>query len=452
MTLRSLRLLFALVTLAYAVVTPPFAVPDEQAHWAKAAQLATLSYPNVHHFDQSYALLPADLAVVPSYGLPREDPGVVPNYRAADIARAWQAPSRGGQALATLLNIAAYPPVLYAPQALGILVARAAGLPALGQFYAARMANAAFGIAMVLGALALLPYGRRAVQMIACMPMLGALLASASSDGAIIALAFMAIALALRGAAALPSPWPGRAPVLVLPLLALAKGGLYLPLGLAGLADARNRTPPRLLRLAATLLLAAGAAAAWMEASQGDIGIQRFINRHTLEHASAAGIGPQLGFILGHPLSFVAALAHEIAERLPVYVVGAIGRFGWNALMMPAQDYALAVMVLLGGVLVTAPGEPIPTPGQRLWWVGLGLVVALLIETALYLTATGLGADYVEGVQGRYFIPVLPLFALAARFRPPAAAGRIVDAALPWAAAVLMLGGIATVGFGFWRE
>ena len=44
---------------------------------------------------------------------------------------------------------------------------------------------------------------------------------------------------------------------------------------------------------------------------------------------------------------------------------------------------------------------------QRLWWLAVAGGVAVLIETAMYLTGTPPGADFIQGTQGRYFLPIL---------------------------------------------
>jgi hypothetical protein len=88
---------------------------------------------------------------------------------------------------------------------------------------------------------------------------------------------------------------------------------------------------------------------------------------------------------------------------------------------------------------------------QRALWLGIAAVVFILVHLALYMVATAVAEGYVEGVQGRHFIPVLPLLALALRLRTGAAIGRLVDAILPWSAALLMAGGLATVTASFWQ-
>jgi uncharacterized membrane protein len=43
---------------------------------------------------------------------------------------------------------------------------------------------------------------------------------------------------------------------------------------------------------------------------------------------------------------------------------------------------------------------------------GSAIATVLLLSTTLYLTYTPVGLNKIEGIQGRYFIPLLPLFIL----------------------------------------
>ncbi|RUT27023.1 hypothetical protein C0V97_02025 [Asaia sp. W19] len=86
-----------------------------------------------------------------------------------------------------------------------------------------------------------------------------------------------------------------------------------------------------------------------------------------------------------------------------------IGVLGWIDVVLPAWFYDLTALVLIA-VLVSG------------WRAGLDarsllnssfitLILAgsiFLIFLLEYITFTPVGADYVFGVQGRYFIPLLP--------------------------------------------
>jgi uncharacterized membrane protein len=120
-----------------------------------------------------------------------------------------------------------------------------------------------------------------------------------------------------------------------------------------------------------------------------------------------SGIG-QTQFIASHPLGFVQVLVRTLARDGGVYIRQGIGVLGWLNLPLPTWLYVTAISAFLLGALMPADSQSLP------WWILVWaalLVVAsaVLVEIALYIAWTGVGAAVIEGVQGRYFLPMLPL-------------------------------------------
>lgn len=346
------------VALLYVFVTPPFAVHDEANHFFKAYQLSLgVVFNRAEGGD-----LPAFVGALAREEFPPEAAGELPRYHVPDLVRAWNAPSVAEPRFTAFSNIANYSPTLYAAQALGILLARAAGLPPLGQFYAGRLLNALVGVSLVVAAIAVMPLGRPVLMAVASLPMAANQLGSLSADATIIGLSFLGLACGLRYLRPhAPGRWGIGWPVL-LTVLALAKG-VYVPLALAGLscrgaaADARVRAWRRAW-LAVSLGVAVVVTAAWMAANRGNFVRQAFVGRRSLRHMVAALPGEQLAYVAGHPMAFVHAVAGSFVERLPVYGIDAIGRFGWFTILLPLPLYGLAAAILVGAVIASTGGPP----------------------------------------------------------------------------------------------
>ncbi len=396
-----LRLVIAVAAFLYVFITPPFQVPDETQHFLKAYQLSLgrlLCIPGDGTMGDN---LPASIGALISVDFPLETAGQQRLYRLGDIAAGWRRPlDPGDTAFAAFPNIASYAPTLYAPQALGIVLGRAVGLPPLGLFYAARLVNALVGIGLILTAIAIIPFGKPVFWALAALPTVLYQTASASPDSTIIGLGFLATALTLRGGAAL-------FPVTI--LLGLAKG-IYLPLILAGQGWSLRLKDRRLWLIAGSGIAAALIFAGWMIYSGGTQMPFHVVSRKTLLDEPTADLGAQLHVILSRPFFYLRVLASSFIERAPVYVLQIAGRFGWNAILMPLAVYGLAACVLALSLFM--PGIT-PLPGQRIRWLAIVIAGTVLIETALYLSGTPLAADYIQGTQGRYFIPFLPLAGLA---------------------------------------
>jgi len=130
-----------------------------------------------------------------------------------------------------------------------------------------------------------------------------------------------------------------------------------------------------------------------------------------------------------------------------------VGVLGWLDTPLPAQIHflwwvALALALLAESARRTrwwgAPG--------RLWILFVALLCASVIHLIFSVIYTQPGLTYVEGVQGRYLFPLLPLlvFVVGIRFRSlrPAAPGlRALSMLL---VGVLLLGTLARLYHRYW--
>ncbi|WP_158295546.1 DUF2142 domain-containing protein [Crenalkalicoccus roseus] len=451
--LRPLCWLFALMAVLYCAVTPPFQAPDEPFHFFKAYQVSMGNMVSVAAEGGLGHVLPRAVVDLAEQRFPLPDPQAAYRYDPAAVLAAWeQGGGYGEPVFVSFPNMAPYAPSMYAPQALGIALGRALGLPPIGLFYLGRLANALAGVLLILGAVALIPFGKGVLLAFAAMPTTQAQLGSLSADSTIIGLGFLVTALAMRAVAALPLP---RGEALLSPLavvaLALAKG-VYWPIAAAAFAPFRGRFGPRQWLMAGGILLGCAAFLAWLAYGRGAEIQFSIVSRKTLQPEMTARPAEQFALILAAPLHYAQILVTSVVERLPVYVVQVIGRFGWNAILLPLPLYLLAFAVI--GLGLVAPYGPTarPRPLQRAWWLAIGLGLLVLVETALYLSGTPLGADYIQGTQGRYLLPFLPLVGLALLLPLGAGsrAGRVANALLPAGAAALMLLGMAVAAHAFW--
>lgn len=183
----------------------------------------------------------------------------------------------------------------------------------------------------------------------------------------------------------------------------------------------------------------------WMKMSGGSQALYSIMSRKTGETMTTAPLAAQLAVILADPNAYVRLLGTSVMERAPVYALQIVGRFGWNAILLPLAAYPLALL-MVGAAVLSGSGMRIGMK-QRLWWLLVAAGCALLIETAMYLTGTPLAADYIQGTQGRYFLPLLPLALLAIMPETGVHGARTVLAAT---AVLLLLIGMASAFDSFW--
>jgi uncharacterized membrane protein len=143
---------------------------------------------------------------------------------------------------------------------------------------------------------------------------------------------------------------------------------------------------------------------------------------------NGANAAAQITHILLHPFAVVPISWRTLTQFSANYFNEFIGVLGWLDTELPRWFVRGAGLALIASFL----GVCASTPGPRSW---LPLAIAALgagaVFGAMYLTWTRPLAPFVDGVQGRYFIPMAPLVALAVPVAP-----RIIRPVLPWISVV----------------
>jgi uncharacterized membrane protein len=404
--------LYGLVaTILLAINMPPFQNPDEPAQLLRAAQLADGSLVGTrmpvtdqegHQFFQGgglsdpavrQALLPFDpLVGHPDQKAQRER--YTPQVRWSD-----------SRTMTTFPNTAMYPPFFYIPSALGVLLGRMAGATIVQSLVLSRLLT---GVATVaVAAVAITSSGAAAIWIFAIMtlPMSLALIASPAPDALILGFSALAVALMLRWQLQPAGPNPGTLAWLTvsLCLVAMARppyASLMLPL----LALPRITWGRRILASAAVIVCVGLWVAITAATTMSNVG--------AVVHADAAR---QLTLLVADPFRILPLAVSTLRHYWRGYVASFIGILGWLDTEL-SPGYRIAAMAMLATAAVAAAS------GLRRGSGGassrLLIAIAILIGVASifvgqYLTWTAPGNDKIEGVQGRYFLPLaLPVAAL----------------------------------------
>jgi uncharacterized membrane protein len=126
------------------------------------------------------------------------------------------------------------------------------------------------------------------------------------------------------------------------------------------------------------------------------------------EGVSVAG---QFDHLLAHPFSLPAAMAYTASARGMEVLRSAVGIMGWVDTPMPPWYFWAAAIVL--AFAVVAPGNRGAWPRPALLAMVTIIAFVMALCGALYVSWTPVAAQRIEGLQGRYFLPILPLLAWA---------------------------------------
>jgi uncharacterized membrane protein len=391
-----------LALLAMVFVTPPFQVPDEAQHFFRAYQVSEGGVLPEVADGRAGGHLPAALPALATHFLgPVLLHGDRP-VRATPLAGTLAAPviplNTGTRIFVDFAGY--YAPLAYAGQAVAIKIGRMAGAGTLTLFYLARVSNALCALAVLYAALRLLPYGRELVAFIALLPMALSLYASCSPDAMIISTAFLFTALVLNRITA--GVWSAGDSVIAIVCATTfcAIKPVYAPLLMLGFSSLFYSVKRGAVLWQQALVLAASlvGSVTWLHITAPAMVFVR----------TGTDVAAQLSYILHAPLVYVIAILHTLRWN-GFFYDQFVGVLGWLSVPLPMAAYVLPPLALLA-----AWGGQERLPRRHvmpLTSFGLAIVAAstLLLMTALYLTWTPVGGFVVEGIQGRYFLPLAPL-------------------------------------------
>jgi uncharacterized membrane protein len=131
----------------------------------------------------------------------------------------------------------------------------------------------------------------------------------------------------------------------------------------------------------------------------------------------------QMSFVLENPLRFLAVSLRTLDVHGEALLNDMVQVLGWNLYYLNATFY-YAVIFAAGAVCYYAAERDVAVPGRAL----LPLLVALVLTVtalfiSLYLVWSPVGADVITGLQGRYFVGLLP-FAVFGACQAAVAIGR----------------------------
>lgn len=308
-------------------------------------------------------------------------------------------------------------PVAYLPQALGISLARILHLNSIWLAYMGRLFNLLFFVAITTLAMRRLPFGKEVLFGTAILPMTLHLSASFSYDVMIMGCFFYFTAVCLDLAYGKEKA-EGK-DVVVLALLMAAAGPCKMIygvlMGLCLLIPVKKFGGWKKWLLAAVIV--AGAWVAAMIVINSRL-IADFATASDQVVGWADEEGYSFAFLLHNPGKIFKMFYQTILWQTETYHLTMIGAYLGNIDQGLDVPYVLVVFFTFGliALALRKPGESLTiTGGQRVWiFVVCGACVAAAFGSML-LAWTPVSSRVISGVQGRYFLPFLPVFLMACK-------------------------------------
>lgn len=306
-------------------------------------------------------------------------------------------------------------PFGYLMPAVGITLARLLGLNSLCLMYLGRLMNLVFFAVVSYFAMKRLPFGKEVLFGVCLLPMTLHLAASFSYDVLLLAGLFYFTAHCLY--LAYQAERVRAVDVLILALVMAVAGPckmVYAPLmGLCLLIPVRKFGGKGKWLLSAVCVAGAWAVAMILVNSQ-TVASYATETENYISWAEEAGF--TLGMLVHQPVKLIQMFYNTLVWQAEHWHLTAIGAYLGNVDLVLDVPY-LVILLLTGCLLMLAfrkPGESLVlTGGKRLWIWFLCAACAGATMFSMLLAWTPISSNIICGVQGRYFLPFLPILLLS---------------------------------------
>ena len=391
------------VGMMYAFLMKPGAIPDEAAHYR-----TTYAYSNVllGKSDEVRADIWMDDV---DYEFYRTTWTIRPTstvYR--DFQTGFLRREPRGEMINTKRWPIKAPAYLYSGSIIGMSVGRVLGFNGLTVFYLGRFFNVLLFAGLAFWAMKKLPFYKMSLFALCLFPMTAHLIGGFSYDGMILAISLVLVAHIMNMTFGKEKHNKLKEMIVITIasiLLGGSKGGAYMPLlCLVFLIPVRYfKDKKQKMMFGGTVAICAMLMFMFTVASSVGSSIGS-----TVDRASAPPYN--VGWILANPMQFIQLLSNTLAVQ---------GEFLFNSLIgkdLSWFNIPISLVLVLGflGVFGIScvyvrehPVTPLLQPKQKIGSSVVLLVSVAMIVAGMMFSWTPMGTPYIEGTQGRYFLPLL---------------------------------------------
>lgn len=413
--------LFAVLVLGgmYMFVLPPLSAPDEIAHFSSAYAISNQMLGMERTDEYGFVLMRKEDEFLQNIelaegGQARESLGRVLTedtwQKIVDRATPLFVADEQKVMVSSVNGQNHTTPVSYLAPAIGITLGRLLGVNCIVLAFLGRFTNLLFYAAMVYGAVKVLPFGKMVLFGVSVLPMALHLAASYSYDTFLMGMCFFFGSYCLHLAYVKPEvTWKD---VLLLAVLAAAFGPCKMVyavmMGFALLIPVKKFGDWKKWTVSAAAVLAAFCAAMIL------------VNRATITNYAvstdtyvewAAEPAYSFSWVLHNPVGFARVMYDSLVHLGDEWTLQLFGSMLGN--LDPVLSVPFAVILGMAVCLVLLSlrnaGEALYMKGwQKAWICVLAFGCLLGLMGAMLIAWTPLSSPVVEGVQGRYLIPVIP--------------------------------------------
>lgn len=302
-------------------------------------------------------------------------------------------------------------PLGYVASGLGIAIARLLHLGTLPTFYMGRIFNAALFILLVYLAIRIIPVGKETLLVISVFPMVLQQCVTYSYDSILIGAMFLFAAIIVSILKSDKKITLKQYVVLgVLAVTIAISKFVYAPLILVLLAIPSSKFKVKNANALKAAVIAAiticGAIVFAVLQSKLNV-LQYFIPSSASEDTS----------LFVNVVHYMEMLYMTFVESTDFFIHSMIAYPGWYQIHVPVIVVSAYYLLLIFSLVRKKNEERFIGTGIKVWTVFLILASFVLITLPMAAKFTNPGSDSVDSLQGRYFLPFIPLIALGIRMK-----------------------------------
>lgn len=405
----------------YGIVFTPFSIPDEYIHENTAYYYSNkLMFQNAKiNGESSLKGINTAQISIRNEDLQVQSDGIAFHYDVLDKHNHGLFETAEGSS-SVEENVYAYSFLLYLPAAVGITIGRILRFSGIAVLYIGRIFNFAAFIALAYWGIKKAPFGKLLLCMTALLPMTVHQAISYSCDSLIYGMTVFFTGYCLYAAFGEDRVSRKTFWILTISSIILAPCKIvYVPLAFLPLIIQRRRFSSKKRYFQAMGILAGGAAVSWFAFNAGNFLSVLKGGSNWLEHADMAGFS--LSFLWKQPGDFLNMIWNTLAESGTEMITQAVG------IDLGALNIKIPVSLIIGFIILlllaameerTEAEQGVQLTAYQKLWIGflaLGIFMAILVSELLFWTPVGYSV--ISGIQGRYFVPMIPLLLLLIRNR-----------------------------------
>lgn len=297
-------------------------------------------------------------------------------------------------------RISTYSPVNYLPQIVGIKIGRIFTTNSMVHLYLARIFNIITCITILYFAIKVAPFGKNLLFILSCIPITIEGFSTLSADGLLIAISFFWISYILHLCNTTDKKI-GKKQIAILLFsaitIALSKT-IYIPLLLLLLLIPKEKWGNKkqcIITIISIIVLSSLLDIGWYF-----IGIQKT----PLENGESA-----MSFIIKSPIAYIQKIIYSTFYYFEKYTNEIYGEsIEWNE---QTTIHLFPYILLIFSIIVSITGKETIKwkTSHKIIITLIILAVTFLVFTSMFLGCSKTDSRVIQGVQGRYFMPIIPL-------------------------------------------